>query len=346
MTYYGSPGPLTALMHAGIGAAGRIAGDVVSQKLMQQRLEEMFGKQSSAAMLTSLLQGQSPEDLQRIIPQIQPKLAELGIMKGGWPTVEAQGFVPGTDASSTERLMSLADVNRRGAGGGSYEAFTPATRTQFVTPQEDVKGLIGREGAGWFKNLPAAEKDSIMRAVVAPKDLSSLIAMMGLQQRGTAQQDTRDYRAGQQQLGQANLLLGIQKLQEQIAKSAETGRRLTSLEDLSARNRLGQLSQDMNLAYKSDDMDSARTYMDQVNSLIQAHPNLGIEPFKMEPGWKIPGLGWELGQKRLTGGKAMTTTPQQETKGLTFPRRVKAGGQEVTVNSQEEYDALKARYSK
>ena len=59
------------------------------------------------------------------------------------------------------------------------------------------------------------------------------------------------------------------------------------------------------------------------------------------------GLGTEYQRpvapsKKVPGATTGVPTPTT----LTFPRRVKAGGQEIIVNSQEEYDELKRKYTK
>lgn len=292
MAYYGGPGPLTALLNTAIKAGGGILGEFVGQKLLQKRLEDMFAKQTEVGAVLPLLQGRSSEEYQKIAPAIEQKLQEQGLFKTGLPKL-------------TEQIGSKLPTG--GEMVTSAEQLQPINKTTYIQPKENMKDIIAREGADWFGTLPPEEKSSVLRAAIAPKDLSTMIALMGMQQKGTTQAETQRHNLATESNAEAGMQVQILKLQEQINKSKETNRRLTSLEDLSARNRLDKLIDGMNLLIKSGDLEGAQRSIEQANSLIQSHPNLGIEPYQIEPptGWR----SWLPGAKpKIVGGKAKTPT--------------------------------------
>lgn len=340
MAYYGGPGPLTTLLNTAIRAGGGLLGEFVGQKLLRKRLEDMFATQTETGTALKMLEGRDPEEYQKIAPVIEQQLQGRGLFKTGLPKI-------------TEQIGSYLPTN--GEIVTSAEQLKPYNKTTYIQPKENIKDLISREGTKWFGELPAKEKSAVLKAAIAPKDLSSMIAMMGLQQRDTAQEDTRQYREGilkhkegQQQLSQANLALQIQKLQEQINKTATTNRRLTSLEDLASHNILKKLTDDMSLLLKSGDIEGAKWTMNQANDLIRKHPNLGIEPFQMEEGRKIPGLGWEIGKKSITGGKAKarpTSLAPSEPTNFPDPTKLPEGQTGTDTTTGKRYKVTKGRWT-
>lgn len=174
MAYYGnSPGPLTTLMNTAIKAGGGILGEFVGQKMLQSRLEEMFGKQTSAGMLTDLLKGQTPEDLQKIIPIIQPKLEELGIMKGGWPAITSKPALTVPEGTTPPVGYSF---NKESLIPGT--GYTDVTKSQFITPVESLKGLVERKGVGMLKTLAPEKVQELVTSAAFPKDIAGNAAML------------------------------------------------------------------------------------------------------------------------------------------------------------------------
>jgi len=317
MRYYGGEGPITALRNAGIGILANTAGSYLTQLLTQKRLESMFNKQTEVGSLVDMLKGRSESDYQSIAPQIESKLQEQGLFKSGLPKITAEGFRP-AGGSPTDRLMPLPEVYSTGAG--TNQAFDIGTGSKYIQPTEDIKTTIGRMGTRWLESLPEPQKSEVLKSAIAPKNagLAEMIALMGLQLKQGGQafnQDLAGQKLGldQQKFGlqQQDLGLKMQNLQQQINKSKETNARLTSLEDLSSRRTLDSIVGDMNKYYQAGDIESAKKSMDQANSLIQKHPNLGITPYNLEEpstlGEKF-GVKWlpdiKLGSPKITGGKA------------------------------------------
>ncbi len=84
-------------------------------------------------------------------------------------------------------------------------------------------------------------------------------------------------------------------------------------------------------------------YNSALNAVVKQNPALGQYFYPLE---SIKTSTWGgYGKEKVTGVK-QKTIPKATTAPLTFPRRVKAGGEEVIVNSQEEYDTLQRKFSK
>lgn len=325
MAYYGSPGPLTTLLHAGIGAAGRIAGDYVSQALMQKRLEEMFSKQQSVGLLTDLLKGQSPEDYQKLAPIVESKLQEQGLFKSGLPKISAEGFLP-VGGSPTDSLMSLPEVYK--AGAGTTKEFTPTVGMKYAQPAEDIKSLISREGSKWFSGLPEPQKGEVLKSAIAPKnpDLASMIALLGLQLRQGGQEFNQNLQTGEFGLKQKSYELEQNKFGRAEQKDQVTQSQRDTALGLAADRLLEGVVDKMSLYEKRDPV-IATKYMDQANAIIKKY-NLNRKLYTWEQpksvnerlGVNIPLIGgFQPGSPKIIGGDmtdvsrtaAPSITPEQ-----------------------------------
>ena len=327
--YYGQ-GPLTTLMNAGIGVGGNVLTQYIGQKMMQKRLEDMFTKQSEVKTALDMLEGRSPEEYQKVAPVVEQKLQDLGLFKSGLPRTE-------------ERIGSVLPP-----GGGmvtSADQLTPLMKKQYVQPAESLKDITSRYAKDWLASLPEEKRGEVLRSMVAPKDLSSVLALMGLGLKDRGQQDLATHRDRTYGLEQNKLQVQVNSLLQRIADSEKRNQRLTSLEDISSRNRLQMLVRDMELAFKGGKSEDAQRYMDQANAMIEAHPNLGIAPYKLEGGWKIPGLGWDTGMgKRITGGGVKAPGKQETKSSLPDPSKLSEGQTGADTATGKRYKVVKGQW--
>ena len=322
---YGGEGPITTLRNAGISILANTASNYLTQMLTQKRLEDMFAKQAEVGSLVDMLKGRSESDYQSVAPQIEAKLQEQGLFKSGLPKVTAEGF-RSAGGSPTNRLMSLPEVYSTGTG--TNQAFDVGTGSKYIQPVDKIDDVKARLLS---KLTP---EDQLKAAFPKVTSMSDVLDLMRLQMTGNKNASDQEYKGqklglDQQKFGlqQQDLGLKIQNLQQQINKSKETNERLKSLEDLSSRRTLDGIVSDMNKYYQAGDIESAKKSMDQANSLIQRHPNLGITPYNLEEpstlgeklGVKLPSfINPKIGSPKITGGKAAappagqaTMTPEQ-----------------------------------
>ena len=329
MGNYGGEGPITALRNAGIGVLANTASSYLTQLLTQKRLENM----AILANQIKTAENADPEAQQAIYSNIAKThpgmLAKLPAVLGyASPGLESSVDTPNPlDHLLSTQLNPTAFQRLSGA--------VPITKGETI-PGHNIFAVAAPELKQQIANQVAGTPGGALEALKSLKgmDMAQAIALLGLQlkQGGQAfgQADkNRKFSLDQDKFNLAlrNLGLEIQKLTERVNRSKQTNKRLGDLEDIASRARLDKIVSDMNKYYMSGDIESVKRSMNQANSLIQRHPNLGIKPYNLEEpptvgerlGINLPeSINPRWGAKKLTGGETITApagkatmTPEQ-----------------------------------
>ncbi len=346
MGFYGDL--IKILAHTGLQTGGNIIGQMVTGPMIAERQGQ---QKLLEAILPTMISPTATEE-QR---QAAAKTIE-GITKTAWPTAPMSN-PSGTEITSpmgaqltAPRSMALRDL----APGYSptmglirppgtleqmkvaeAQGFTPSERKTALFPKdatlEAARMNLGANLAfkGQEGELNRASRESIAQQNL---EMKALLAQQGQQQT----QQWRDFLKGH--------------MQDKLQVMTDTKERALVETELAKYTALEKQLQDLPIG----DQVKRKNIMQQLNAQIQGAKNPILKQY---PLWteeeSIPGTGYfgtNIGTKKKnvpvgtksTGVPTASTTPSP----LAFPRVVKAGGQEVVVNSQEEYDALKMRYSK
>ena len=354
---------LRILAHTGLQTAGGMGRELMSSYLKP-------GAEAKEAYLKSLIPTIATA------PEAQAESAAKTFEEATGqkqPRYLARGFTPEGVAPSPTSLMSLADVNKTGMGG--YGAYDVGAAEKLVRPTSTLEqqaaaeatsaGISPLEILSRFKRLdqPRGEfatladmalyhpNQTIRTAAKAKMEQPSEMMDFRKTQETQRVTDREQARTETMLRHQENLGLRQQIFQLQIQEATRRG-------DEAEQKSLGQVLTEHGKYIKSWEgrpvneetiLESGRSYNQAREAYAKRYPgNIGMLPPSHTEETAKTLFGRTEYQRPVAPSKkvpgATTGAPTPTT--LTFPRRVKAGGQEIIVNSQEEYDELKRKYTK
>ncbi len=328
---------LRILAHTALQTGGNLGVNYLTKNWAEQAQERLLG--TKAAVEAAGVET-DPVKQQQILSQLTGRL--------GLPTVTEKGFVPTGETPTVGNLGTRQNLTY------PSDTYSPALVDKLVAPVPAMEALKVRTVQGM---TPTARETALF-----PKEPTLEAARMNLlanlafkSQEGELNRASREGIAAQSDETKRIIAEGSQELRKtmlgmQLQQHQQNMILARDKMEAGARGQLEKYWDNIQSILKEPVLKpealapAVEQYNAALGSAIKQNAELAnyFTPLEIA---KTPGLLW--GEKTTGVKKSARTAPAKTTTApLTFPRRVKAGGEEIVVNSQEEYDTLQRKFSK